>query len=153
MIKTETAHNVQSLMPLYEQNYRLAIGVIPALRSITRPVTLILHGDPRSCVSVIECTRYTSTLLVSHSFGSHASELLRNITMQLRVYHDARLLEVLSYQNRRRFAPHYQFPNDRMLSRCEKRQVNLFLGEWLCWCLEGGRCFEYDPGGLHYAFC
>jgi uncharacterized protein YqiB (DUF1249 family) len=153
MTWTETASGIRSLMPLYEQNYRLMTALVPALRSISRPVSLILNDDPRCSLSVVECTRYTSLLAMEHGFGAHGIRLLRDVRMQLRVYHDARLLEVLSYQNRSRLAPFYPFPNAQMLSPFEKRQVNLFFGEWLLWCVKGGRCFEYDPGGRHVAFC
>lgn len=153
MTKTDATTRISSLTPLCERNYWLLIELIPVLRSINQPMSLILNDQPRSCISIVERTRYTSTLAVSHSFGADRSELLRDIQMQLRVYYDARLIEVLSYQNRSRLAPFYPFPNAQMLSPFEKRQVNLFLGEWLHWCIRHGRIFEHDPGGAHVSFC
>jgi uncharacterized protein YqiB (DUF1249 family) len=153
MTRTEAASGVRSLMPLYEHNYRLMVRLVPALRSIDRPVSLILHDHPISSISVTECTRYTCMLVVRHAFGPHDDYLLPDIRMQLRVYHDARLIEVLSYQNRGRLAPFYSYPNSEMFCPFEKRQVNLFLSEWLWWSLRKGRAYEYDPAGFHVSFC
>lgn len=53
--------------------------------------------------------------------------------MEVRLYHDAHLAEVLAYQSSRRFLPRYQYPNPQMLHVDEKQQLNLLLRDWLQW--------------------
>ncbi len=126
---------IRSLAPVYESNYLLMQDLAPALPRVRVPTTLLLSACyPRISLSILECAPYTSLAALSHSFGICDGRLLRDMEMRLRVYHDARLLEVIAYQGRGRFAPRYPYPNEAMLSPFEKRQVNVFLGEWLRAC-------------------
>lgn len=56
----------------------------------------------------------------------------------LRMYHDARLAEVIEWEGHRRFKPRYEYPNVHAFARDEKYQNNCFLGEWLKDCLANG---------------
>jgi uncharacterized protein YqiB (DUF1249 family) len=133
-MQVEKRGSIRSLMPVYEDNYRLISRLVPAVGRTHVPTTFILSAYPRISLSILECARYTSLATLTHSFGVCDGRLLKDMEMRLRIYHDARLLEVLSYQGRGRFAPAYDYPNEDMLSPFEKRQVNVFLGEWLRAC-------------------
>jgi len=138
MIRTERkVASIRSLMPVYEENYRLIRQLVPAFPAIRVPTTLILADYPRISFSILECAPYTSVVALCHSFGICDGRLLKDMEMRLRAYHDARLIEVISYQGHGRFAPVYPYPNEDMLSPFEKRQVNAFLGEWLSACGAG----------------
>jgi uncharacterized protein YqiB (DUF1249 family) len=126
--------SIRSLLLVYEDNYRLMSRLVPGIRRVHVPTTFVLSTYPRVSLSIMECARYTSLATLIHSFGVCDGRLLKDMEMRLRIYHDARLLEVMSYQGRGRFAPAYDYPNEHMLSPFEKRQVNLFLGEWLRAC-------------------
>jgi uncharacterized protein YqiB (DUF1249 family) len=52
----------------------------------------------------------------------------------VRLYHDARVAEVLGFQGQGRFKPHYDYPNEQMYLPDEKRQVNLMLRDVLNYC-------------------
>ena len=56
--------------------------------------------------------------------------------MTVRLYHDARVAEVISSQNTGAFAASYDYPNTKMRQRNEKQMVNIFLAEWLQFCLK-----------------
>lgn len=56
----------------------------------------------------------------------------------LRVYHDAKMVEVESYRRQKPREGRYEYPNGRMFHRDEKAQINSFLGEWLSHCLQHG---------------
>lgn len=58
--------------------------------------------------------------------------------LNVRVYHDAQLAEVVSFAQLRRVLPHYDYPNPAMHQPDEKAQWNRFLGEWLSHCLQHG---------------
>lgn len=94
-------------------------------------------------VELVECHKYTTIIRLTqplpiiHPLAPHPE-------MVVRIYHDARVAEVLSYQHHRRFLPRYDYPNPGMCQRREKRRVNEFLGEWLRFCLarEGWRAVK-----------
>lgn len=58
--------------------------------------------------------------------------------MQVRVYHDARMAEVIAAEGCRCLLPRYGYPNQRMHLPDEKAQLNLLLGEWLAHYLQHG---------------
>lgn len=59
--------------------------------------------------------------------------------LDVRLYHDASLAEVISCDQYRRFAVRHEYPNKYMHQTDEKAQVNRFLGELLDDCLRDGR--------------
>ena len=61
-----------------------------------------------------------------------------NPRLKVRLYHDTKSAEVIEYQDQNRFRSHYDFPNKRMRQTDEKVQLNLFLGEYLKFCLLTG---------------
>ncbi|MFT4746162.1 MAG: hypothetical protein ACI8XG_000232 [Congregibacter sp.] len=84
-------------------------------------------------IKIIECSRYTSTLEMSQK-NQMGYEFLRPV-VQVRLYHDAKMAEVISAQNIGSLKPSYQYPNTKMYQKNEKEMVNLFLAEWLQFCL------------------
>jgi uncharacterized protein YqiB (DUF1249 family) len=55
--------------------------------------------------------------------------------MTIRLYHDAKVAEVLIAQRTSQLKPVYEYPNLNMHQRNEKFMVNVFLAEWLHFCL------------------
>lgn len=145
---TRSARGLHSLMPLYEGNYRSLTYLVPALRSIQVPATFILSDLPRIRMSIVECCKYTALLAFTHSLSVGAVRV-PDLALKVRICHDARVAEVIGYQGRSRFAAVYPYPNKDMYGVFEKRQVNLFLGEWLHFCRFSGRCTDPLSPGLH----
>ena len=87
-------------------------------------------------IEVVERCRYTTLMRVQQQ-GSKSPWLLAP-RFDLRSYHDARMVEVTGFQAQRHIAPRYDYPNRQMHSRDEKSQQNLFLTEWLSYCLQQG---------------
>lgn len=58
--------------------------------------------------------------------------------MEVRVYHDVKSAEVVSFQRHRNFKYRYHTPNRHMYQPDEKSQINRFLGELLTFCAEHG---------------
>lgn len=144
-MSTRNSEGVRSLMPLYEGNYQRLLRLVPGLHSIRVPTTLILSELPQIRLTVIECCRYTTTVVLAHCLTGTGG-LVPDLTMKIRICHDARVAEVIGYQNQARFAPLYAYPNTKMHQRFEKRQVNRFLDEWLKYCGVHGHQFERLPG-------
>lgn len=91
-------------------------------------------------VHVVERCPYTTTLEIAPSPLPHDGEAP---CMTVRVYHDARLAEVVACAGRRRVQPRYDYPNEDMLQPDEKAQWNRFLGEWLSYCLQHGFSLDH----------
>ena len=91
-------------------------------------------------LEVLESCPYTTTVRVSQE---HCLSWLPVPKMEVRVYHDARMAEVVRAENARRFRGIYHYPNAQMHQPDEKNQLNLFLGEWLGHCLACGH--ELEP--------
>lgn len=85
---------------------------------------------------VLEVSRFTSTILIEH-VGTDTQSWLRP-RFEVRLYHDARLAEVVACQQLRRFKAVYDYPNFAMLQPDEKRQINLLLRDWLVLCQQQG---------------
>lgn len=92
-------------------------------------------GQVEVRMTVTERFRYTSTL---HIEQRSATGWLQFPELLVRVYHDARLAEVVE-SGRRQLEGRYAYPNARMQQPDEKAQLNRFLAEWLSQCLARGR--------------
>lgn len=65
--------------------------------------------------------------------------------LMVRLYHDARMAEVIACGGQRRPRPRYAYPNRKMFQPDEKEQWNRFLGEWLSHGLRHGRVLGGVP--------
>ncbi len=125
-------------MNIYEHNFERLVSLLPALFSACKadnafPITLGgMHLD------VLEKHKYTTVIQLKQDLPLSLPPAAL-AAMTVRVYHDARVAEVLSYQDHYRFIPKYDYPNPKMCQRREKQRVNDFLGEWLDHCLSNRR--------------
>lgn len=93
-----------------------------------------------ACTVVITVTQrdvYSSVFTIQEH-GETSLPMLSS-ACTLRVYHDAQMIDILEWNGVKRFKPRYDYPNQGMLARDEKWQLNRFLGEWLDHCLALGR--------------
>ncbi len=84
-------------------------------------------------LEVLEETRYTILLKILQKFSA-TDLILRDVTFTVRIYQDARLAEVISYQGRHSIQYKYPYPNEGMFLPDEKKQCNLLLYDWLNAC-------------------
>lgn len=99
-----------------------------------------LGGGVHLQLTVTERGPYTTTLTITQS-DAPPPALMPHLTV--RMYHDARLAEVVEFASRRRVRPRYDYPNPVMFQPDEKAQWNRFLGEWLSHCLRHGVALEH----------
>ncbi len=105
-------------------------------------VDVVARGDV-VVMTVLERTRYT-TLLAIASRSVDRPRWWHDPVMQVRLYHDARLAEVVAWDRELRVYPKNGYPNERMLQPDEKYQWNRHLGEWLANCIAHGYAVEQD---------
>lgn len=127
-----------------EANYVRLMRLLPDMRNQpdTRRIAMS-QGDRLLGVLVLNVTEtcpYTTTVQISQQ---DCLPWLPVPQMDVRVYHDARMAEVISAEHARRFRGIYNYPNAQMHQPDEKNQLNLFLGEWLGHCLACGH--ELEP--------
>lgn len=92
--------------------------------------------DPVIRFDVLSSSRYTAEVEIQQLFS--IGRWCEAPCMRLRVYHDTRMAEVISYQGASRIRASYSYPNDRMRHPDEKSAVNRLLADWLQLCLEMG---------------
>lgn len=88
-------------------------------------------------IHIVERSKYTTTVAVAQE--SLLDDWVPKPTLTVRLYHDAQMAEVLSFQRNRYVRQTYPYPNEKMFQPDEKAQLNSFLGEWLEFCLRSGR--------------
>jgi len=89
-------------------------------------------------IRILERSPYTTTLQLSQTTIADSSNWLRMPRLTVRMYHDAKLAEVLAWEGHKRLRPRYEYPNQAMYHADEKLQINQFLGELLTRCLHEG---------------
>ncbi|MCC5811047.1 MAG: DUF1249 domain-containing protein [Ectothiorhodospiraceae bacterium] len=128
-----------TLMELYESNYILMRRLAPSLRSMEGMACSSTNAGVDLRLTIMERSPYTTTLAMSHWFD-HDPEAVEP-DLLLRVYHDARLAEVMPD------TPVEQFqlwegerPDSRSLEW--RWEMNRFLNRWLRYCLSEGHGFS-----------
>jgi len=94
------------------------------------------HEQAELRVDVVERSTYTDTLMLSQT--TSRLPWCPRLDMEVRLYHDAEMAEVVAFQAARRILARNRYPNRAMHSRDEKTQVNEFLAECLEHCLREG---------------
>ena len=127
-----------------EANYLRLMRLLPDMRNQPDIRRIAMSQSDRLLgvlvLKVVESCPYTTTVQISQQ---DCLPWLPVPQMDVRVYHDARMAEVISAENARRFRGIYSYPNAQMHQPDEKNQLNLFLGEWRGHCLACGH--ELEP--------
>lgn len=131
--------DLAGLQAACEANYARLMRLLPDMRNeqLSRRIA-VSQGDQMLGIlslEVILACPYTTTLQVRQELSL---PWLPVPCLEVQVYHDARMAEVVSAEHARRFRSIYPYPNAHMHQPDEKAQLNLFLGEWLNHCLECG---------------
>jgi len=132
---------LSTLMNLCDVNYMLLIKLLADKEQAGEERQFFISDFLSYAVVVNEVTRYTTLVTISQNtveMGEKLSYLFKP-TMMIRLYHDARMAEVITSQNVRQVKPRYDYPNSKMHLPDEKQQINMFLKEWLQLCHELGQ--------------
>ncbi len=127
-----------SLQAVCETNFARLCQLMPDMaRQDEQRIRLDTPDGSEQCLvmRVLERCPYTSTLQLRHE---RRHDWLLPPSMEVRLYHDVSMAEVVAAYNRRRFRGVYPYPNEQMLQPDEKYQLNHFLGEWLGYCQRHG---------------
>ena len=141
-------HDLGELMAIYECNYIRLRQLIADLAAVGEEARSQAAGALDLHLSVSERNRYTTTLTLTYRFEDEQGDFPAP-DIQVRIYHDARLAEVISCGRRRgkRHAAYDTWRRDYNLDA--KWRINRFLQKWLGYCLRQGHRFRGDPANAH----
>lgn len=126
--------NLVDLHSLCESNYARVMRLFPDYEQRnTREMTA---GQSRVMLRVTERCRYTTTVRLTHL--SPLARHLGGVELDIRLYHDARMAEVVGFQSHRQLEGRYQYPNPNMYQRDEKQQQNQYVADLLAFCMREG---------------
>ncbi|MDH3220170.1 MAG: DUF1249 domain-containing protein [Gammaproteobacteria bacterium] len=128
------ARSFAGLMELYEQNYLRLRIIAPDLCVADEMISSVPeHQD--LFLSITERCKYTTMLRMTYQFGDDGRTLCEP-DLHLKVYHDARVVEVQHLHSRSRGSLYLA----DMIE--QKWLMNRFLYKWLGYCLYQGHYFH-----------
>ena len=134
--KTRYKVNLVELQAKCATNYGLMLRIFPAL-SHDGVFEFAVSNCGTVRMNLIERTPYTDLVGLQQS---GVASILPNLSLcKVRMYHDARMAEVVEWEGQRGLKGRYEYPNEAMHQEDEKWQRNKFLGELLSYCLREGR--------------
>ena len=127
-----------SLMDLHENNYLRFRRLVADLDAISDKAVSVVPGCLDLHLQIIERSKFTTTVRISYYFSEN-QQLIAEPDLKLRIYHDARLVEVL--------AGHLKHGRQRLdhlpaTALKLKWRLNRFLYKWLGYCLHLGHEFS-----------
>jgi uncharacterized protein YqiB (DUF1249 family) len=132
--------DVTGMMAECEANYARLLKLLPETGNRKLSVTYSHDHTVTVLFEVLEQFRYTSSVRIS--LCATSCDWLHLPSMAVRLYHDASMAEVVDAEHMRQLRGIYPYPNERMHHADEKMQRNLYLGEWLGYCLKNGQVVE-----------
>ena len=134
--------SLKELNKSFEKNYMLLIRLLAGLNEQGQVRLFHINELLEYSLTIIDTTKYTYVVqleqLVSNSETLASKVHLPKPKMLIRMYHDARLAEVIESQYIKQIKPRYDYPNQQMHLPDEKQQTQFFLSEWLQMCLKKG---------------
>ncbi|MDH3559678.1 MAG: DUF1249 domain-containing protein [Gammaproteobacteria bacterium] len=129
------------LMELYECNYIKLRNLVPDLDAIPSALISRVPGALDLRLHIIERCKFTTTLNLTYHFQDAEGEFPAP-DLQVRIYHDAQVGEVIACGRRRgqRHREYNRMHHNYTLE--EKWRMNRFLQKWLGYCLMQGHRFN-----------
>lgn len=136
-------NDLSDLMAIYECNYIRLRQLLQDVGAFALKTPYVSHVDSalNLYLRICERSRYTTTLSLTYLFHDELGEFPAP-DIHIRIYHDARLAEVISCGRvrGRRDAVYDRTRNRYSLDR--KWHMNRFLQKWLGYCLRQGHRFH-----------
>ncbi|MFC4656321.1 MULTISPECIES: DUF1249 domain-containing protein [Rheinheimera] len=123
-------------LSLCERNYAQLRFFLPRTERQGEQHLIHISASESYRVEVLERCKYTVTVRIE--LLKEQSKPWFHPQFEVRLYHDARMAEVLACQHVRQLRAVYSYPNVDMLLPDEKVQINLLLRDWLKLCARRG---------------
>ncbi len=136
----QPARSLADLIALYESNYIRLMRLVPELHAMEGTTVSRVADALDLYLTVLERSKYTTSLVLTYQFQEGA-DIFAEPNAFIRVYHDARAVEVLSQIRRRRIHVARRWPRHSMPELDRKWELNRFLHKWLGFCQRQGHIF------------
>lgn len=127
---------VPDFLSLCERNYAQILPLLPQPRLVGQQTHIAVTPFETYRLLIVEQAPFTTSVRIEH-LSEQTQRWLRP-EFDVRIYHDARVAEVIACQQVRRFRAVYDYPNLDMMQPDEKRQINSLLRDWLTLCHRQG---------------
>ncbi len=133
-VKKPYSIDLSAQMAVCDANYIRILQILPKLSlGVRREISFANSAEqamprgesPTTVIEVIEKFKYTSTVRIAQSMQSSWT-LYKVPEMFIRMYHDAKTAEVISYQQVRYLKAKYELPNKEFYLADEKEQINFY---------------------------
>ena len=128
------ARSFAGLMELYEQNYIRLRNIAPDLCVADEMISTVPEHEDLY-LSITQRCKYTTMLRMTYRFEEDGQPLFEP-DLHLKMYHDARVVEVQQFQSR----SHGPLYLTKVIE--QKWMMNRFLYKWLGYCLFQGHYFQ-----------
>jgi len=120
-------------MWFFEHNYSYLRELFPEIMELYSET--LIYRDSLKLVKIkcLEVSRYTT--LISLNLGFIKCPQIPPVEMSIRLYHDAEVADVVTYQNISRLVAPY-FSTEKDTDKDHKRQANILLYELLSGCMK-----------------
>ncbi|MEH6472006.1 MAG: DUF1249 domain-containing protein [Halopseudomonas sp.] len=141
-VKKRYVPDLSAQMACCESNYHKLMRLLPDFDEVDLRQFQVSWHQHRALVEikVEERFAYTTTLRIEQRYQD--SSWVQMPALMVRLYHDARMAEVVCRKQRRQLRGSYGYPNEQMHQPDEKAQLNCYLGEWLSQCQAHGHTTE-----------
>jgi uncharacterized protein YqiB (DUF1249 family) len=129
-----------SLMTLYESNYIRLGWLVRDLKKLPDSTVSRVRGDCDLSLTVTDRCRYTTSLVMTYAF-CEGGAVVTEPNLELRLYHDARLLEACGTIDCRRHRDLAHFRAQREANIDQRWMRNQMLNKWLEYCADRGHQF------------
>jgi len=120
-------------MWFFERNYTYLREIFPEIIELDSDALIYRDNLKSVKIHCLEVSRYTTLISLSLIFTQCPT--IPPVEMTIRLYHDAEVADVISYQNITRLVAPY-FSNEKETHQNHKRQANILLYELLSGCLK-----------------
>lgn len=122
--------DLAALQRLAASNY---VGLQPWLADLEARQSFVVKIGRQLCftVTVLQQAPFTTDIRIAQQAFTKSLPGLRATQLEVRLYHDVRLAEVISCQGVAQLRARYDIPNPSMFQANEKQQVNQFLRDWI----------------------
>lgn len=121
--------DLQKLQGICSRNYGLLVRLLPLEYQQGQTWSVAVSNSLNFSLAVETKTPYTETMRLVQNNPTIPKFMATEI--EFRVYHDAQMVEVLSFQKQSRLRQKYSYPNPMLHQKDEKLQVNALLKDWL----------------------
>ncbi len=129
------------LQLICDANYDRLLRLAPDLLKMQGQKTASVGGKPSLYISIIDRTRYTLTIELSHFF-EHSMGAFSEPALKIRAYLDIKSVEVLCDHYRPQVEHAFRRPGMHREIMEYKWNLNYFLEKWLTHCIHLGYEFE-----------